>query len=548
MSRRIRRPHTPAVWTRRDFLAAALATGGAAATAALACGRSEAARELIGLPVDPVATFRWKPFTTELPLPGDARAATVPFDLDETKRLDYLKEWRDDPVRFGARYFDLTMKPGVAEIIPGVETPIWGYDGLYPGPTIRARAPGTGAREIVFVRFRNQLDAETVIHLHGGHMPADSDGYTADFIHPGEIRDYAYPMLPAGDDPADMVSYIWYHDHTMDETGVNVYRGLAGLFLIVDDAEAELVDRKLIPAPAQEIPLLLQDKSFNADGTLFYDFFQHDGFLGDVQIVNGKVQPVIRVERRKYRLRLLNGANARMFDLRLSAGDFLQIGSDGCLLPVATSRRNVFLAMAERADVIVDFRDAPDEVYLQNWCRQDDGRGPGGKRDSPDQLDRGVPLMKFIVDGAPVLNDVTMAAGDLVHPITRIRPEEATVTRRFEFDRSSGAWTINGRLFDPEQPMVQSKLGATERWVLVNKSGGWWHPVHIHLETFQVQTVNGRPPPPWEQGNKDVVLLGPNDVAEVLMRFRDWPGKWVFHCHNIEHEDMRMMARFDVVR
>jgi protein SCO1/2 len=233
-------------------------------------------------------------------------------------------------------------------------------------------------------------------------------------------------MLPAGDDPADVVSYLWYHDHTMDETGINVYRGLAGLFLIVDDAEAELVDRKLIPAPAQEIPLLLQDRSFNADGTLFYDFAAHDGFLGDVQIVNGKVQPVIRVERRKDRLRFLNGANARMFDLRLSSGgDFLQIGADGCLLPAATARRNVFLSMAERADVIVDFH----EVYLENWLRQDDGRGPGGKRDSPDQLDRGAPLMKFVVEGAPLLNDVTIAAGDPVRPFVRIRPEEATVTR-----------------------------------------------------------------------------------------------------------------------
>jgi FtsP/CotA-like multicopper oxidase with cupredoxin domain len=546
MSRRSVRA-SPTFWTRREFLSAALACGGAATAAALACGRSGLKSELLPPPVDAAATFRWRPFATDLPLPGEAKAV-APFDLDQTGRLEYLTGWRDRLDLFGARYFDLTMKPGIAEIIPGVQTPIWGYDGVFPGPTIRARAPARGPREVIFVRFRNELPTETVIHLHGGHQPANSDGFTNDFIHPGEVRDYAYPMIPAGDDPSDTQSYIWYHDHAMDETAINVYRGLAGAFLIVDDAEAELIDRKVIPGLAQELPLVLQDRSFNADGTLFYDFSQHDGFLGDVQIVNGKIQPKIHVERRKYRLRLLNGAGARMFDLRLSSGgEFVQIGSDGCLLPTAVSRRDVFLSMAERADVIVDFRNAPDEVYLENWVRQDDGRGPGGTRERPDLLDRGVPLLKFVVEGAPLLNDVTLQAGDPVKRHVAIRPEEATVTREFEFNRSNGAWTINGRTFDPDRSDATPKLGATERWKLVNKSGGWWHPIHIHLENFQIQSIGGKPPPPWERGNKDTVNLGPNDTAEVLMRFRDWPGKYVFHCHNIDHEDMRMMGRFDVV-
>jgi FtsP/CotA-like multicopper oxidase with cupredoxin domain len=550
-TRSFRHPSSPpSEWTRRQFLAAALAFGGAAAT--LACGGGDDQSgllppELTGTRTDAATTFRWKPFSVDLAIPGNAQPV-APFDLEETARLVYRKEWRDRLDLFGARYFDFTMKPGYAEIIPGVQTPIWGYDGIYPGPTIRARAPGTGPREVVFVRFRNELPVETVIHLHGGHMPADSDGFTNDFIHEHEFRDYAYPMLPAGDDPAEMPSYLWYHDHAMDETGPNVYRGLSGLFLVVDDAEAELVDRKVIPAAAQEIPLLLQDRSFNADGSLFYDHFDHDGFLGDVQIVNGKAQPKVHVQRRKYRLRFLNGANARMFDLRLSSGaPFVQIGADGCLLPRAVARRDVFIAMAERADVVVDFSGAPDEVYLVNVLDQDDGRGPGGKRGDLDLLDRGVPILKFVVGGSPVPNDVTIRAGDIVKPLAVIRPEEATVTRRFEFDRSGGAWRINDRLFDPDRADAKPRLGATERWVLENKGGGWWHPIHIHLEYFQVQRINGRRPPEWERGLKDTINLGPNDVAEVLMRFRDWPGKWVFHCHNIEHEDMRMMGRFDVV-
>ncbi len=535
--RGVRPPASPGgcEWTRRKFLAAAAACGGAAAAAAL-----------FPHPAAAAATFRWTPFSVDLPLPADA-TPVAPFDLDQTGRLDYVKAWRDRPDLFDARYFDLTMKPGIAEIIPGVQTPIWGYDGQYPGPTIRARAPGSGVREIVFVRFHNQLPDETVIHLHGGHMPADSDGFTNDFITPGAIRDYAYPMIAAGNDPHDVQSFIWYHDHAMDETSIHVYRGLAGLFLVVDDAEAALIDAGVIPTLDHQIPLVLQDRSFNADGTLFYDFFAHDGFLGDVQIVNGKVQPRVRVQRRKYRFRFLNGASARMFYLRLSYGAFVQIGSDGCYLPRAVARPDVFLAMAERVDVVVDFRNAPDEVFLFNMLRQDSGRGPGGTRDQPDLLDQGFPLLKFVVEGPPVPNDVTVEEGDPIRPITVIRPEEATVTRTFEFNRSNGAWTIDNRIFDPDQPVALPKLGATERWRLVNKSGGWWHPIHIHLENFQIQNISGNPPPPWEQGQKDTVLLGPNDTAEILMRFRDWPGKWVFHCHNIEHEDMRMMARFDVV-
>jgi FtsP/CotA-like multicopper oxidase with cupredoxin domain len=530
-------------WTRRQFLAAAVAGGGAAALTGLLPWRAEAA-----------TTFRWTPFSRRLALPPDAQES-APFDLDEGKgpdgkpRLEYLEEWRDDDVGFRARYFQLHMKPGVAEIIPGVTTPIWGYDGIYPGPTIRARAPARpSAREVIFVRFHNELPTECVIHLHGGHMPAESDGFTNDFIHEGGFRDHAYPMIPAGDDPTDMQSYLWYHDHAMDETGINVYRGLEGLFLIVDDAEAQLIADRVIPPLERQYPLVLQDRSFNRDGTLFYNFFEHDGFLGDVQIVNGAVQPFLEVERRKYRFRLLNGANARMFNLRLTSGEFVQIGADGWFLPRAVARREMLLAMAERADVIIDFRNAPNEVYLLNTIDQDDGRGPDGTRDDLDRADRPFPLVKFVVKGAPIANDVTIQAGRALNALAPIDPREARVTRRFEFERSGGAWVINGRIFDPERSDATPKLGSTERWILENKGGGWWHPVHVHDEGFRIQRIGGRAPPPWEAGLKDTVNLGPNDVAEVLLRFRDWPGRWVFHCHNIEHEDVRMMSRFDVVR
>jgi FtsP/CotA-like multicopper oxidase with cupredoxin domain len=244
---------------------------------------------------------------------------------------------------------------------------------------------------------------------------------------------------------------------------------------------------------------------------------------------------------------MLNGANARMFFLRLSNGaPFTRIGTDGWMLPFAIQQDRIFLSMAERADVIVDFRNAPNEVFLENICVQDSGRGPAGDSANPATRIPGTPLLKFVVEGPNVLNDATIATGDLLRPHTPILAKEIVATREFEFNRSEGAWQVNGRFFDEGRVDAGVRLGTAERWILKNGGGGWWHPIHLHLEAHNVQRFNGRPPALHNSFKKDTTLLGPGDVAEVFMRFRDFPGRFVGHCHNVEHEDMRMMIRFDV--
>ena len=202
--------------------------------------------------------------------------------------------------------------------------------------------------------------------------------------------------------------------------------------------------------------------------------------------------------------------------------------------------------MAERADVVVDFHDAPDVVFLENILRQDSGRGPGGDLQNPDVQIPGTPLVKFVVEGPNVANDATIQAGDLLRPNTPISAAEIVATRQFEFNRSEGAWQVNGQFFDENRSDANPAVGSAERWILKNGGGGWWHPIHIHLEAHQVQSFNGQAPPVYNSFKKDTTLLGPGDEAEVFIRFRDHLGRFVMHCHNLEHEDMRMMIRFDV--
>jgi len=512
-------------------------TAGLIGTAVGGFGWPAAARRLPRAPSPdstPSTPIPVRPFAAELPLPAVLQPV-APFPTDRAFPPGLV----DAP----AKYYQVHMRRGVTQIIPGTDTEIWGYEGTWPGPTIRARVG-----EPVVVRQFNDLDQETSVHLHGGHQPAESDGYPADLIPPGGSRDYGYPNALPGGDASQALSTIWYHDHAQDITGQNVYHGLSGLYLVRDDLEASLIAAGTLPGDEFDVPLVLQDRVLNADGSLFFDPLNHDGFLGDVFCVNGRAQPFFRVRRRQYRFRVLNGSTARFFMVRLSSGaSMLAVGADSTLLPRAIRVDRVLLGPAERVDLIVDFRHAPSELFLENIVVQDDGRGPGGTSTEPDVVVPGTPLLKFVVGSTTETDPVAVQPGDALRPLVRIQPDEVRATRTFEFDRDKGAWTINGQLFDPDVPIASPRLDAAERWFIVNKSGGWWHPIHIHQELHQVQSFNGRTPPPLLSGNKDTTVLGPNDVAEILIRFRDFPGRFVFHCHNLAHEDMAMMARFDVV-
>jgi FtsP/CotA-like multicopper oxidase with cupredoxin domain len=252
-------------------------------------------------------------------------------------------------------------------------------------------------------------------------------------------------------------------------------------------------------------------------------------------------QPFFEVERKKYRFRFLNASNARIYHLRLSTGEpFIQIGQDTWEFPEAISIESFDLWMAQRVDCIIDFRDAPEVVYLENIMEQTDGRKPEGV--NPDNP---TPLVEFRVSGTS-MNNISVEPGTAIRgPFIPITEDEICATRTFEFVRRNGAWQINNMFFSPRRSDVVPLQNSAERWIFINKSGGWVHPIHIHLEAHQIQKFNGKTPPPSLRFNVDLSPLEEGGTSEFFIKFRTFTGPFVFHCHNLEHEDMRMMHAFD---
>lgn len=453
------------------------------------------------------------------------------------------------------------------------------------GPTFKVRC---GGGDGVVVRRRNDLPEvrdhvgfgvpETTMHLHGGHHFASADGFPDNTpaigftpsicITKGEEFDHIFPMRDPGfshgrPDDTERPATQWYHDHFFDFTGPNVVRGLAGFYLAFDETDSgnENPDDSnpkalRLPSGDFDIPLVVQDRRVGSDGQyswLIYDAFDHDGFLGDTFLVNGKVQPFLEVQRRKYRFRFLNGSNARFYRIFLNSSNgqtfpMDQIATEGGLLAATIRRiRSFQIAPAERVDVVVDFSNFPDNtnLYFENRLQQDDGRKPD------DVLSRGTGLLQLRVKGTSPAFDPSRVP-DVLRPFDPISKEElarATV-KEFKFDRSDGAWTINGQLADLEHPLTTSIENQGEIWHL-DSGGGWAHPVHIHLEFMRILRRNGALPPLNERdgmAKKEMLLIGAGfgDV-DIFVKFRDYRGPFVFHCHNIEHEDMRMLARMDIV-
>jgi FtsP/CotA-like multicopper oxidase with cupredoxin domain len=438
--------------------------------------------------------------------------------------VPFEAEFRTPPVLAPTRveddadYYEMTMRPAVVEILPGHSTTIWGFNGQFPGPTIRARR---GRR--VVVRQANQLpDAKPAIHLHGGHVEARFDGYPTDVIPVGATRDYVYPNR-------QLAAPLLYHDHEMDRTGLNVYMGLVGAYLLEDDEEPALN----LPSGDYDVPVLIQDRAFDVDGSLRYTP-EMDGMFGDVILVNGVPQPRFAVANRKYRLRIYNASNARTYELTLSSGKpLIQIGTDGGLLPAPVPRTIIPLLPFERADVIVDFSsvDVGSQVILQN------GRTVG----------RTAAIMRFDVERREKDPSTVPSA---LRAFERLDEKSATVTRDFTLGMDMGGekmrWVLNNQAFDHHRVDFAPRLGETEIWRLTNKSGGHPHPMHVHLDMFQILDRNGAPPGPGEVGWKDTVAIGPDEMVRIIIRFTDYTGRYMFHCHNLEHEDNGMMAQFDV--
>ncbi len=439
-------------------------------------------------------------------------------------------------------FYHITMKKSTADIIPGKTTPIWGYNGQFPGPLIRARK---GRRvEITFTNLN--LTQDTSVHMHGAYVDGNSDGYPEDKVHPGQSKTYYFPNN-------QNARTMWYHDHVAHYTATNVYKGLAGFYLIDDEVD----DRLSIPhGEFFDVPLVIQDRLFNSDGSFLYPFDEDDhstnGVEGDVVLVNGKPWPVMPVANRRYRFRILNGSNARVYQLALSNGQPLTvIGTEGGLLERPAVVPSLPIAPGERYEVVLNFADIPvgtgpeNQVILKNL-----------RADGPTTAD----IMRFDV--------VRRERDDSTVPDQLRRPEDqiddthlpcveadAVRTRTWVFKRTGGFWTINDKIWEATRIDARPREGDVEIWEFINNGGGWIHPIHPHLINFRILDRNGRDPHPWERGFKETVFLDGGEKVRVLMKFPRVPvetngpfaRKYPIHCHHLEHEDHDMMAQFEVV-
>ena len=580
----------PASAGRRAFLKGSVAA--AAAPAILTSRKTEA--QAVLLPASPPP----RPWRNELPseitpLEPVAALNPAPMAVANTAMGECGRSVHQRFAQLGVNpvYYELRARENPDwEFNPAYpKQPVWGWEGsdgkvTAPGPTIRARY-GRPA----IVRVYNQLpqnhigfgSPELSTHLHNAHVPAESDGFPGDFFSPrkagphltlpGQWRDHFWPNIYAGidrfggiGDPREALCSCFYHDHNLDFTAPNVLKGQIGFYLLYDaidsgDEHDPNPAALRLPAPPYDYPLLLQDRRFDADGRLFYDHFHPEGILGDQTAINGKIQPVLRVARRKYRLRLANGGPSRFYILqvitqvsgRMTPQPFTRIATDGNLLPRALfNHKRIDISPAERADIVMDFSMYPigTELFLVDRQIQDDTRGPR------DGLGPNRRILKFVVDREPPEPDASRVPIVLraLPPITAAEIASAPV-RVFAFDRTNGQWAINNELFDVDNPTMTIRKGSYEIWELVNPSGGWHHPIHIHLEEGRILSMRDIedgvdiPIPAWAKGRRDVYVLPPNTSMRIFMRFRDWEGKYVMHCHNLVHEDHAMMLRFDVV-
>ncbi|MGH3425705.1 MAG: multicopper oxidase family protein, partial [Nocardioidaceae bacterium] len=486
---------------------------------------------------------------------GRLLTSAAPLPERFTVPLPVPRELRPTRGSDGTDRFTITERAAEVEILPGTRTPILGYDGQFPGPTVVSR---TGRPTVV--EHVNELDIPVVVHLHGGHTPPRSDGFPTDYLLPRGMHEapsghgahagrnvahgsftYEYPMK-------QRAATLWYHDHRMDFTGPTVYHGLAGFHLIHDDEE----DALPLPGGDRDVPLMITDRAFEEDGAFRYPALDptmlHEpgvkerymaGVLGDVVLVNGAPWPELEVDAARYRFRILNASNARRYDLRLDPGPpagkaFTQVGSDGGLLAEPVEQGNLVVAPAERFDVVVDFS----EYAVGSTVTMTNALGDGPTRD----------VMRFRV-ARRAADDSSIP--DRLGTVEKVDAGAAVRAREFVFERANATsghddmWLINGKPYDPERIDSRPMLGELELWRFVSDAH---HPVHVHLDPFQVTRRGGQGPGPFDAGWKDTVDVRPGEVVEVAVRFADYAGTYLMHCHNLEHEDMMMMSNFETLR
>lgn len=314
------------------------------------------------------------------------------------------------------------------------------------------------------------------------------------------------------------------------QTAENAYFGQAGVYIISDPAEDSLG----LPSGKQDVPLVLSSKQYNSDGTLFSTQGEDQSLWGDVIHVNGQPWPFMNVEPRKYRFRILNSAVSRNFDVYFVKSTatstklpFQVIGSDAGLLSKPVQTNDMKVAVAERYEIVIDFSLYKGQTIFMRNIQDAGGVGVDEEYDNTDKI------MKFVV-GSTTVTDTSKVPTTL--RTVPFPPSSSGIDHHFRFHRSNGQWLINNVGFADVANRILAKVprGKVEIWELENSSGGWTHPIHVHLVDFKVLTRNGRGVEPYEAaGLKDVVWLGKNEVVRVEAHYAPWNDVYLFHCHNL---------------
>jgi len=483
-------------------------------------------------------------FVDALPIPPIAKAdGTRPLPSSPKTKLPYY--------RFAARPVDVKVHRDLKA------TRMWAFAESVPGPTLEMRSG-----EEVLVEWANELPQQhflpidyrlhgaegnpqvrIVSHLHGARVPADSDGFPEDWFVPGKSALYHYPNQQDA-------AMLWYHDHAMGINRLNIYAGLFGVAIIRDKFE----DGLNLPSGKYEIPLTIFDRLFTPEGQLYYPISDKPRapwvpeLFGDAVLINGKLFPYLEVEPRKYRFRVLNASNARFYHLSFANGlGFHQIGTDQGLMAAPVAIKTIRLAPGERADVVIDFSDSRGEQLVF-------------KNDA-------IGIMQFHVSQNKVSDSSSLPKE--LRPVPKMAESEATKTRLLTLDEYASytgepvLLLLNGAYWhDPitEKPA----LNSTEIWSFINPTDDT-HPIHLHAVRFQIldrqhyepwtyQTkkefrfLGPRvPPEPYEAGWKDTVSAHSKMVTRIIVPFNAYAGKYVWHCHILEHEDNEMMRPYEIV-
>jgi spore coat protein A, manganese oxidase len=508
-------------------------------------------------------------------LGGGTLAALLPFDVRSSGASQVAARSRRgaEQVPFRAplpipeelrdAHLDVPIREAEVQILPGAPTRMWTYGGTFPGPTIRR--PAGQRTEVTFHHHLPREAGELTVHLHGGHNRTQFDGQPGGLTHshprsfycdiprglsprqsgndfliePGGRKTYVYDLREDG--RPERAALQWYHDHRLDHTARHVWRGLAGMWIVDDELDASLP----LPSGERDIPLMIGDRSFDRHNQLTDPFTglrpPADGVAGHRVLVNGACMPHHHVTPRRYRLRLLNVSGFRAYNVHLSDGaPMVQIGTDSGLMPKPVRRREILLGPGERAEVIVDFAGAAGQsVELRS----------GPRRDGAGSRPYAGALMQFRV-GSRRLSDRTRVPRSLrplpgwTKHVSRTPDHTWTISIGGLFKPT---WLINGRTFNPARADAFPRLDSTETWEIVNRTSVA-HMMHLHHTDWYLLARNGKPPPPWEDCLKETFFVYPGERILLAGHFSDHAGKFVIHCHMLDHEDHGLMSQFEVIR